>query len=58
MEENSVPKVSYSVKPNVLSTNFINTLYNKLGQIVHINDAELKFENVFGYISELDLDLD
>lgn len=32
--------------------------YDHLGQLAHINDDELKFENVQGYISEVDLDLD
>ena len=41
-----------------LNTNLINQLYNKLCQIVSINDHELKFNNVFGYISSMDLDLD
>ena len=58
LKENSVPKVSYDVKPSILRHAFIDKLYEKLGQIVIINDTELKFENVFGYISSISLDLD
>jgi len=32
--------------------------YNMLGTLVHINDVDLKFENVMGYISEIELNLD
>lgn len=58
VKENSQPKVTYNVTPNIANSVFTHTLYNKLGQIVGINDAELKFKNVFGYISSVELDLD
>ena len=58
LKENSQPRVSYSVDVNVADPDFVATDYDKLGYICHINDPELKFENVMGYISELDLDLD
>lgn len=58
LQENAYPKVSYSITPLMLKKNFIKELYNKIGTLVHINDEELKFQNVMGYISELKLDLD
>ena len=58
MKENSRPKVSYSIKLNVLYKDFIKTAYNKLNRIVHINDYELAFNDVHGYISSLKLNLD
>ena len=57
-EENSKPKVSYNISVNLLNRNLMRILYNKRAQIIMINDIDLKFENVFGYISQLDLDLD
>ena len=56
--ENAYPKVSYTVAPNVLNKSIIQTLYDKLNYLVLINDAQLKFREVFGYISKLNLDLD
>lgn len=55
---NSAPQVSYKVEVSGLNKNFIRTAYNNLNRIVNINDFDLKFENVQGYISELDLSLD
>jgi len=43
---------------NSINKNFIEQDYNYLGYIAHINDTDLKFENVYGYISELHLKLD
>ena len=57
-KENAYPKVSYEVSSTVLNTNFVRTIYQKLAQIVMVNDTDLKFENTFGYISQLELDLD
>lgn len=58
MKENSQPKVSYTVEPLPTDRSFIYNAYNRLGQLAHINDIELKFEDVRGYISEMELDLD
>ena len=58
LKENSVPKVSYTVEPCMLNVNFMHTAYNKLNRIININDYELKFENVQGYISSIELNLD
>lgn len=58
MKENSTPKVSYSIKLNVLNERLIQEAYNQLNRIVHINDVELGFENVQGYISSITLNLD
>ena len=58
LKENAFPKVSYNITPAIIDQKFIKTTYNSIGQLVHINDPELKFENVMGYISEAELDLD
>lgn len=55
---NAFPQVSYTVDVSGLNTNFIMYAYQKLNKIVNINDSDLKFQNVQGYISELDLNLD
>ena len=57
-KENAFPKVSYNVTTNLLNPGLTHTLYNTLAQIIMINDIDLKFEDVFGYISQVDLDLD
>ena len=46
MKENASPKVSYSISPAAVDANFMTRAYNSLGQLAHINDNELKFENV------------
>ena len=56
--ENAYPKVSYEITTNILDYEVINTLYKRLAQLVMINDTDLKFQNTFGYISHLELDLD
>ena len=57
-KENAWPKVSYEVTPTLLNLDLSRTLYNRLAQLVMINDPELKFEDTFGYISGMTLDLD
>ncbi len=57
-KENAYPKVSYTVSPTILNKNLIRTLYKILNRIININDNELKLHDAFGYVSELDLDLD
>lgn len=56
-KENSQPKVSYEVKPTYLNKNEDLVSYS-VGRLVRINDPELKFQNVRGYISGITLDLD
>ena len=56
--ENAYPKASYEVELNVFNEELLKAAYNLLGKISHINDHELHFENVQGYISELTLSLD
>lgn len=56
--ENAYPKVSYEIDPNVYGKDFMRTAYNTLASLAHINDNELKFDNVMGYISEVELNLD
>lgn len=58
MKENAFPKTSYNITPLAINKEFMRNAYDHLGQLAHINDDELKFENVQGYISEVDLDLD
>jgi len=58
MKENSTPKVSYEITPLAKDVDLIKYAYNRIGQLAHINDHELKFKNVMGYISEVNLDLD
>jgi hypothetical protein len=55
---NSMPQVSYTIDVSAWNEKFIKYDYNNLNRIVGINDSELKFEDVQGYISELELDLD
>ena len=58
MKENSTPKVSYEITPLAKDVDLIKYAYNRIGQLAHINDHELKFKNVMGYISEVNLNLD
>ena len=58
LKENAYPKVSYDIDTIFWKSDFNNELYRKLAQIIMINDVELKFDNVFGYISEITIDLD
>lgn len=58
LKENSIPKVEYDITPVILKSFFMENAYDRIHTIVHINDPELKFENVQGYISEMTLKLD
>ena len=58
LKENAYPKVSYQIKVNMINPDFIRTIYNKMGYIAHINDYELKFDDVLGYISQITMHLD
>lgn len=57
-KENSQPKVSYTIKLSMYDPYIIHNIYNKMLKIVHINDNQLKFENVQGYISHIEMMLD
>lgn len=57
-KENAYPKVSYEVEVNAIDTSLTRTLYTQLARIIMINDTDLKLDNVFGYISQLTLNLD
>jgi hypothetical protein len=46
-----MPRVSYSLEVSSMNKKFIHVAYQNLNRIVNINDTELKFENVQGYIS-------
>ena len=56
-ETNAFPQVSYTVKVSALNENFMIYAYDSLNEILRINDTDLKLENVRGYISELELNL-
>lgn len=58
LKENSMPKVSYNITPKLVKKNFIKNMYAYMHYLVHINDYELKFNNVMGYISGIELKLD
>ena len=58
LKENAYPKVSYEATVESVDNNLINTIYNRMGNIVNINDNDLKFKNVRGYISGFTLNLD
>lgn len=58
LKENSQPKASYTIDLNNLGKELINTAYNLLGIVAHINDTDLKFNNIQGYVSEVEMDLD
>lgn len=56
--DSSRPQVSYEVEVSTVDKEFVKNVYKTLGRIVNINDHELKFENVQGYVSEVTLYLD
>lgn len=58
LKENAYPKVSYTINPSIIDERFYLTAYDNLSRIININDPELKFRDVQGYISGLTLDLD
>lgn len=58
MEENSKPKVSYEVTMNILNKTLMCNAYKMLTQLLKINDVQLKFKDVWGYVSKVELDLD
>ena len=58
LKENAYPKVAYTIKLSILNREFMYDAYRRLCYITHINDAELKFQNVMGYISQMELNLD
>lgn len=58
MKDSSQPQVSYSVDVATVQKEYIQKVSRMLNRIVHINDSELKFENVQGYVSQVTLNLD
>lgn len=58
LKENAYPKVSYEIEVSKWSPTLLQNIYNKLAQIVMINDTDLKLQDTFGYISNIKLDLD
>lgn len=57
-KENAEPKVSYSVDVGFVWPEILEQLHLSLNRLVHINDLDLKLNNVRGYISEIELHLD
>ena len=58
LKENAYPKVTYNIDPNLLYEDFFKTDYLSLNKIAFINDNELEFNQVQGYISSISLNLD
>lgn len=58
LKENAYPKVTYTIDPNLIYEDFFYTDYNSLNKIAFINDNELEFNEVQGYISGITLNLD
>ena len=58
LKDSSVPQVSYDLKVGLMQRDFIRNIHRMLNRIVHINDYELRFNHVRGYVSEVVLDLD
>lgn len=58
LRENAYPKVSYQIDVNLVDEKIMRQAYKMLSHLVHINDIDLKFKNVRGYISKVILDLD
>lgn len=57
-KESAFPRVSYDLKVDMVREEFVTYLYNLLNRVANINDWELHFENVQGYISKVSLNLD
>lgn len=57
-KESAFPRVSYDLKVDLVREEFVTYLYNLLNRVANINDWELHFENVQGYISKVSLNLD
>lgn len=58
LKDSSVPQVSYDLKVGLMQKDFIRNIHRMLNRIVHINDYELRFDHVQGYVSEVVVDLD
>lgn len=58
LKENSKPRVSYTLAIDIFKDKFIKQPSHYLSRIIRINDYELKFENIRGYVSGVTLNLD
>ena len=58
LKDSAYPQVSYEVDVTYAQIEYIQQVSKMLNRIVHINDNDLKFENVRGYVSVVNLDLD
>ena len=58
LKDSAYPQVSYEVDVTYAQIEYIQQVSKMLNRIVHINDNDLKFENVHGYVSVVNLDLD
>jgi hypothetical protein len=54
---NAFPKTTYEVEISAFNKDFISQSYNYLNRVISINDTDLKFNDVQGYISEISLKL-
>ena len=55
---NAFPQVSYELEISALNRDFIDVIYQHLNRVVSITDTDLKLDDVHGYISEIELDLE
>lgn len=55
---NAFPQVSYDLEVSALNKDFIDVIYQHLNRVVSITDTELKLDDVHGYISEIELNLE
>ena len=58
LKDSSQPQVEYTVEAQAFNKQVIRTVKDTLSRICCINDWELHFDNVYGYISQLHLMLD
>ena len=54
---NAFPKTTYEVEISAFNKDFISQSYSYLNRVISINDTDLKFNDVQGYISEISLKL-
>ena len=55
---NAFPQVSYDLEVSALNKDFIDVIYQHLNRVVSITDTDLKLDDVHGYISEIELNLE
>ena len=58
LKDSAYPQVSYDVQVSTMDKRFIRTINSILSRIANINDWELHFDNVQGYVSQVNMHLD